>query len=152
MSQVLRKSYERMSRSKISLLFKMDKKLCVRKFEWHTRSKILRILQTEIHTGPDRSTPDLFSYPVPNRFTCESDPGWNCTIPVWYGTRANPTLGSTKGAAGECGTRPILPGHVTAQRRRAEQISANGKEDGRYIDVGGDHHKTHHWVILWFGK
>ena len=39
-------SEERRSRSKIVLLFNVDKKTCVRKFEGLTRSKILGILQT----------------------------------------------------------------------------------------------------------
>ena len=33
-----------------------------------------------IYTGPDRSTLDRFSYPVPNGFTCRSDPVWNYTL------------------------------------------------------------------------
>ena len=42
-------SDERRSRSKIVLLFNVDKKPCVRKFEGLTRLKILGILQTEMN-------------------------------------------------------------------------------------------------------
>ena len=42
-------SDERRSRSKIVLLFNVEKNLRVRKFEGLTRSKILRILQTEMN-------------------------------------------------------------------------------------------------------
>ena len=43
-----------------------------------------------IYMRPGRSTLDQFSYLVPNKFTCESDPVWNCTILVWYSARVNP--------------------------------------------------------------
>ena len=42
-------SDERRSRSKIVLLFNVDKKPCFRKFEGLTHSKILGILQTEMN-------------------------------------------------------------------------------------------------------
>ena len=42
-------SDQRRSRSKIVLLFNVDKKPCVRKFEGLTRSKILGILYTEMN-------------------------------------------------------------------------------------------------------
>ena len=29
------------------------------------------------------------SCPVPNEFTCESDPVWNCTIARWYNASVN---------------------------------------------------------------
>ena len=44
-----------------------------------------------VYTGLGRSALDRFSYPVPNGFTCESDPVWNCTVPGWYRDRVNPT-------------------------------------------------------------
>ena len=42
-------------------------------------------------TGPGRSTLDQFSYPVPNGFTFESDPVWNCAVPGLHRDRANST-------------------------------------------------------------
>ena len=43
-----------------------------------------------IYTGSGRSALDRFFYPVPNGFTCQSDPVWNCTIPGWYRDRVHP--------------------------------------------------------------
>ena len=34
-----------------------------------------------VYTGPGRPVLDRFSYPVPNRLTCESDPVWNLAVP-----------------------------------------------------------------------
>ena len=34
-----------------------------------------------VYREPVRSALDRFSYPVPDRFTCESDPVWNYTVP-----------------------------------------------------------------------
>ena len=42
-------------------------------------------------TGPDRSALDGFSYPAPNGFTCESDPGRNRIVPWWYWDSVNAT-------------------------------------------------------------
>ena len=49
--------------------------------------------------------------------------------------------GSAEGARGESSAGPILPGHITGQRPRAEQIRAYNMTDRQYIVVGGAHHK-----------
>ena len=42
-----------------------------------------------VYTLPGRSTLNRFSYPVPNGFTCQSNPVSNCTVPGWYSSRVN---------------------------------------------------------------
>ena len=39
-------------------------------------------------TGPGRSTPDWFFYPLPNGLTCEKDPVCNCTVPQFRRTQS----------------------------------------------------------------
>ena len=48
---------------------------------------------------------------------------------------------SAEGAGGESSAGPILPGHITGQRPRAEQIRAYNMDDRQYVVVGDAHHK-----------
>ena len=43
------------------------------------------------YTGPGRSAPNRFSYPVSNGFTVESYPVGNYAVPGWYRALVNPT-------------------------------------------------------------
>ena len=44
-----------------------------------------------VYTRPGRSSLlDRLSYPVPNVFTCGSDPVWNSAISKWYRDRCKP--------------------------------------------------------------
>ena len=44
-----------------------------------------------VYTGPGITALNRLSYQVPNGFTSESDPVWNCTVPRWYRASVNPT-------------------------------------------------------------
>ena len=78
-----------------SLKNPMDKAVRQRLHEadpFETGTKLVRISEARcVYTGSSRSTQDRFLYLVPNGFTYESDPVWNCTVPGWYCVHVNPT-------------------------------------------------------------
>ena len=51
----------------------------------------MKLVSIKLAFKSDSEDLDRFSYLVPNEFTCESDPGWNCTAPWWYRDHVNTT-------------------------------------------------------------
>ena len=56
------------------------------------RDQILYEIGTDescVYTGSGGSGTDRICYLVPNGSTCDGDPMWNCTVPVWNLSRVN---------------------------------------------------------------